>query len=100
MHSVEEGQAPSSTVCNSAYEMEVSMLVLTKYLGPTNTKGARIKAHMVTDPKTFVIISYPYECSGSGERHKLAAQALATKFGMSNLQCLDISPSGYYFYAR
>jgi hypothetical protein len=76
------------------------MLVLTKYLGPTNTKGARIKAHRVTDPKMFVIIPYPYECGDSGERHKLAAQALARKFGMSKLQCLDTSPSGYYFYAR
>jgi len=76
------------------------MLVLTKYLGPTNTKGARIKAHRVTDPKTFAIIPYPYDCSGSGERHKLAAQALANKFGMSIVLCLDMSPSGYYFYAR
>lgn len=76
------------------------MLVLTKYLGPTNTKGSRIKAFKVADPKSYVIIPYPYECGGHDERHKVAAQELATKFNMTIVSCVDFVYSGYYFEAR
>jgi hypothetical protein len=50
--------------------------IQTRYFGPTNSRGARIKA---TAAAGSVTISYPYELSGQ-ETHQAAAQALAKKF--------------------
>jgi len=50
--------------------------IQTRYFGPTNSRGARIKA---TAAAGSVTISYPYELSGQ-ETHHAAAQALAAKF--------------------
>jgi len=52
------------------------MNIKTKYLPPTNTKGARIKATCELGTAT---ISYPYELSGDA-CHQAAVDALMKKF--------------------
>lgn len=51
--------------------------ILTRYLGPTNTRGARIKASCAAGSIT---ISYPYDLSGQAV-HRKAAEALVSKLG-------------------
>ena len=50
--------------------------IQTRYLAPTNTRGARIKAWAAAGSIT---IGYPYELS-SQACHRKAAEALAAKF--------------------
>lgn len=51
--------------------------IITKYQGPTNTKGSRIAAKCAAGS-----ITIPYEYAGSEEdAHKIAAYALAKKLG-------------------
>lgn len=52
--------------------------IVTKYHGPTNTKGARISASDLDGNRS--IISYPHELSGDAV-HLLAAKALCHKMG-------------------
>jgi hypothetical protein len=54
--------------------------ITTKYLGPTNSRGSRIKA---TACGTSVTISYDHSLSAE-EAHKAAAIALCTNFGWGN----------------
>jgi len=54
--------------------------IQTKYFGPTNTKGARIKATCAAGSLT---IPYPHELSGQAV-HRKAAEALAAKLGWSD----------------
>lgn len=49
--------------------------IQTRYLGPTNNRGARIKAWAQAG---CITISYPYELSGQA-CHRAAAEALALK---------------------
>ena len=51
--------------------------IVTRYLGPTDYRGARIKA---TADAGSVTISYPYELSGEA-CHRAAADALLVKLG-------------------
>lgn len=51
--------------------------ILTKYLGPTNSRGARIKA---TCAAGSITISYPYDLSGQAV-HRKAAESLVSKLG-------------------
>lgn len=51
--------------------------IQTRYLGPTNSRGARIKAWAAAGSIT---VGYPYELSGQA-CHRAAAEALALKFG-------------------
>ena len=51
--------------------------IITKFIGPSNTKGARIKATAVAGSVT---IGYPHELELC-ERHEKAARALCDKFG-------------------
>lgn len=51
--------------------------IQTRYYGPTNTRGSRIKAWAAAGSIT---IDYPYELSGQA-CHRKAAEALAAKFG-------------------
>lgn len=51
--------------------------IVTKFFGPTNTRGSRIKA---TAQAGSVTVSYDYALN-SDENHAAAAQALAEKFG-------------------
>ena len=51
--------------------------ITTKYIGPSNTKGARIKA---TCDAGSITVSYPHELSGQ-DVHAFAAMALVRKLG-------------------
>lgn len=55
----------------------MSIAIHTKYIGPTNTKGARIKAMIRRDSKTLwtATVSFDYSLD-SQARHALAAKAL------------------------
>lgn len=53
--------------------------IVTKYHGPTNTKGARISARCDAGS---ISISYPHELSGQ-DVHAAAAMALVRKLGWS-----------------
>lgn len=55
--------------------------ILTRYLGPTNSRGARIKA---TCAAGSVTISYPHDLSGQAVYRK-AAEALISKLGWNDL---------------
>ena len=51
--------------------------IITKYLGPTNTKGARFKA---SDGSTSITVGYDYALTSEGN-HSTAARALCEKLG-------------------
>lgn len=51
--------------------------IQTRYLGPTNARGARIKA---TAAAGSITIDYPHELSGQ-DCHAKAAQALVERLG-------------------
>ena len=56
----------------------MSFAIVTKYISPTETKGARISARfMVGGGKVF--IPFPHELN-SEERHRAAANALIQKY--------------------
>jgi hypothetical protein len=54
--------------------------IQTRYLCPTNTRGARIKAWAAAGSIT---IDYPHELSGQA-CHRAAAEALALKFNWTD----------------
>ena len=54
--------------------------IITKYFGPTNTRGSRIKAQCAAGSIT---IGYPYELSGM-DCHVAAAKALVNKLGWND----------------
>ncbi len=64
--------------------------ITTRYLGPTNSRGSRIKATARKAdrnnnwPEMSLTVSYAY-AGGSDTEHCKAAQALATKLGWSGL---------------
>lgn len=64
--------------------------ITTKYLGPTNFRGSRIKATArKANPSAGwreMSLTIPYDYSGNSDsRHTKAAKALATKLGWSGL---------------
>jgi hypothetical protein len=54
------------------------MLIFTKYMPATNTRGSRIKATFA-DCASSISIPYPHELSGV-DAHTMAADALLHKF--------------------
>lgn len=59
----------------------MAIAIHTKYVGPTNTRGARIKAICTIDTNTKWTASVGFEYGVDSEtRHALAAKALLTKF--------------------
>lgn len=56
--------------------------IQTKYMGPTNTKGSRIKA---TCAAGSVTIDYPHDLSGM-DCHAAAAKVLVNKMGWNGPQ--------------
>ena len=59
----------------------MSLAIHTKYIGPTNTRGARIKATCTIDKKTKWTVSISFDYAVDSEtRHGLAAKALLAKF--------------------
>ena len=65
----------------------------TRYIGPTNHRGARIKA---TDGDNSIITSYPYELSGEAV-HAQAALALARKLNWKGTLIGGGTKKGYVF---
>lgn len=51
--------------------------ILTRYYGPTNTKGSSIKASC---ERGSILVPYPHECNEGHDAHRFAAQALLDKF--------------------
>jgi len=77
----------------------VSAAIVTKYHGPTNTRGARISARMMTARPVF--IPYPYELS-ERDRHAAAAAALMAREGWP-VGCAMVAggmPDGGYVFVR
>lgn len=66
--------------------------IQTRYFGPSNVKGARIKAWADAGSVT---IPYPHELSGQA-CHRKAAQALADKFGWESTYLGGELPNGDY----
>ena len=54
--------------------------IKTKYLGPGNVRGSRVKATTGEKGQT-VILSWDNRLSGTESNHAAAARALANKFG-------------------
>ena len=77
--------------------MKISSMAIikTKFIGPTNTRGARIKATCQAGSAT---ISYPYSESIS-DSHWLAAQELITKLSLNwgSEFTVGSDNDGYYF---
>ncbi len=68
--------------------------ITTRYMGPTNTRGARILA--TDEDKNRVTISYPYELSGEAV-HLKAAQALCNMMKWSGNLVGGSTKRGYVF---
>lgn len=70
-------------------------IIVTKFIGPTNHRGARIKASCQCGS---VIIPYPYS-EDRADSHWLAAKALIEKFGLNwgNKFTVGSDNDGYYF---
>lgn len=66
--------------------------IQTRYLAPTNTRGARIKAWAQTGSIT---IPYPHELSGQAV-HRAAALDLADKYGWKGQYLGGQLPNGDY----
>ena len=69
------------------------MLITTKFLGPTNNRGARIKASCAGESVT---ISYPYEVSGV-DCHLRAVMELAKKVDFTGEMIIEGTDCGYMF---
>lgn len=77
----------------------MTFAIITKYVGPTDTKGSRISARfLVGGGKVF--IPFPYELN-SEERHRAAASALIQKYNreLTITKSAD-SLTGYVFIAE
>ena len=68
--------------------------ILTKYLGPTNYRGSRIKAY--TESGRFVTVSYDSSLD-SAQAHAHAAQALCLKMGWKGQLVAGGIKGGYAF---
>lgn len=66
----------------------------TRYLGPTNTKGARIVAS--DGDGNRATIGYPHELSGEAV-HRKAAEALCQKMGWPGKLAGGSTKRGYVF---
>lgn len=69
--------------------------ILTKYIGPSNTKGGRIIASDCDGNK--VTISYPDEISGYEECHRVAAEKLCAKMQWKGEMVAGAIKGGYAF---
>jgi hypothetical protein len=71
--------------------------VTTKYLGPTNFRGGRIKASAKSGRDLSVTIPYPHELSQSAA-HAAAALALCAKMNWNPDKLhAGATPDGYVF---
>lgn len=69
------------------------MLIITKYKGPTNSRGARFVAATVEDMP--VQITRPFDYSiGQSDNHLLAARALAVAIGLDHMTVVEVACKG------
>jgi hypothetical protein len=73
---------------------DIYKTISTKFLGPTDTKGARIVASI--DDGRKVTIGYPYELN-SACAHKHAAETLCTELGINTKLLQGATKEGYVF---
>lgn len=59
---------------------------MTKYLGPTNYRGSRIKAY--TESGLSLTVPYPHERNQGADAHSVAALALAKRYGWTRASSL------------
>ena len=73
----------------------ITQAIETRYLGPTNTKGARIKAIAWAGS---IIVPYDHALNYE-DAHKAAADALIAKMGWAGkfAQGGNVKGDGYYF---
>ena len=74
----------------------MNALIQTKYIGPTNYRGARLKAFLLAQPSVSVFYPYPHELSGE-DAHRKAAEKLAQKLGYGKEQEAFEAIRGYVF---
>ena len=72
----------------------MSKAIVTKYLGPTNYRGSRIKASDMDG--NSITIGYPHELSGIAV-HEKAARALMDKMGWTGKIAGGGLKNGYVF---
>ena len=70
--------------------------IITKYLGPTNSRGSRIKATKAGDSKVSVTIGYDYALD-TFDVHAKAAKALCDKYKWECDLIAGGTESGYVF---
>ena len=68
--------------------------ITTKYLGPTNVHGSRVKAS-----NEYGSVTIGYDCAlNSFDNHALAANKLCEKYGLSELSMIGAAnDTGYVF---
>lgn len=69
--------------------------ISTKYVGASNTRGARIKATSASG--ISVMVPFDYGMATEVEAHGLAAQALAKKLGWSGVMVAGSTKDGHVF---
>ena len=69
--------------------------IVTKYLGPTNFRGARIKA-VTSGGRHSVTIDYPHELNGEAVHWKAAGE-LIRKLGWTGVYHCGALQTGYVF---
>lgn len=69
--------------------------IQTKYLGPTNYRGSRIKAW--TESGHSLTVDYPHERNQGADAHSVAALALAKKLGWPGDLISGGTDKGYVF---
>ena len=69
--------------------------IQTKYLGPTNTRGSRIKAW--TESGHSMTVDYPHEKREGADAHSVAALALARSLGWGGTLIAGGTDAGYVF---
>ena len=67
----------------------------TKYLGPTDYRGSRIKAY--TESGHSLTVAYPHERNQGADAHSVAALALAKKLGWAGDLIAGGTTTGYVF---
>lgn len=71
--------------------------IVTKYLGPTNTRGARIKAYMPDMPeRSAVVVPYAHELD-QFRAHERAATAFALRHDLKGDAVAASLERGYVF---
>ena len=70
--------------------------IVTKYISPSNVKGARIKAYRSGDAKISKTYSYPHELSGS-DAHEAVAKAFMQHLGWNGTLSGAETDTGYFF---